>query len=284
MRALDPLDNKIEDFYEEIITKSRKKVDYLEISQYIIDNEAEYKNKGNTGSLYEFEANYAHPNSIIICQLSKKDVINIYTSYMVGPANDTLGRCIYNNIRSITQNSKCPYCGHRNVSTVDHYLPKSNYPFLCVVMENLVPSCKDCNTDKKDKNITSNGDLIIHPYFDREIDNYQWLFCKIDLIDWKEDNILLSFNVKSVDDFSQSLNERITNHFDVLNLDNLYSIEAKEEFQNQMESFKEAIEPMANDLERYEHFSVLENKYTRRYKNSWQRAFYQGLANYYLQV
>ena len=51
----------------------------------------------------------------------------------------------------------CPYCNRIFITTLekksvrpelDHYYPKSVYPYLCLSMYNLVPSCKVCNTAK----------------------------------------------------------------------------------------------------------------------------------------
>lgn len=43
----------------------------------------------------------------------------------------------------------CPYCDgalfHKRAK-VDHFYPRSEYPFLAVVPENLVPACTDCNS------------------------------------------------------------------------------------------------------------------------------------------
>ncbi len=36
---------------------------------------------------------------------------------------------------------------------LDHYYPKSKYPFLCVSFFNLIPICPSCNKSKKDKTI-----------------------------------------------------------------------------------------------------------------------------------
>lgn len=43
----------------------------------------------------------------------------------------------------------CPYCDGTlspKRAKVDHFYPKSEYPFLAVVPENLVPACTDCNS------------------------------------------------------------------------------------------------------------------------------------------
>lgn len=64
----------------------------------------------------------------------------------------------------------CPYCNsnyvyHFDKSTsekrtfeIDHFYPKSKYPYLAISFYNLIPSCKDCNKAK-------DSDLIrINPY------------------------------------------------------------------------------------------------------------------------
>lgn len=46
----------------------------------------------------------------------------------------------------------CPYCGERiTVVEIDHFLPKSKYPLLSIYSSNLVPSCVECNKEKKEK-------------------------------------------------------------------------------------------------------------------------------------
>lgn len=57
----------------------------------------------------------------------------------------------------------CPYCnsqfviiyetvkGGRTRATLDHFFDKASYPFLAVSLFNLVPSCKVCNSDLKNR-------------------------------------------------------------------------------------------------------------------------------------
>jgi 5-methylcytosine-specific restriction endonuclease McrA len=58
----------------------------------------------------------------------------------------------------------CEYCGQKNlviyefhekvnnkdVATADHFYPKSKYPELAKVKSNMIVSCHDCNSNKKD--------------------------------------------------------------------------------------------------------------------------------------
>jgi len=69
----------------------------------------------------------------------------------------------------------CPYCNRNYITTIgndkskfvradiDHFLPKSKYPYLRLSFFNLVPSCVICNRNAKGKKQTSLSKNI-HPY------------------------------------------------------------------------------------------------------------------------
>lgn len=62
----------------------------------------------------------------------------------------------------------CPACGEAGrPNTLDHYLPKDEYPHFCITPHNLFPMCDAC---QKEKGIKT-GDHVdqrffLHPYFD----------------------------------------------------------------------------------------------------------------------
>ncbi len=64
--------------------------------------------------------------------------------------------------------ARCPFCGISESSTLDHYLPKEQYPEFAVFPKNLVPSCAVCNTRKRDRIIDEGTDvrMFLHPCFD----------------------------------------------------------------------------------------------------------------------
>lgn len=85
----------------------------------------------------------------------------------------------------------CPYCGRNYVysvihptksnpntkvkSELDHFLPKSEYPYLAINYYNLVPSCKTCNDSPCKWNNDPIGkdrghEYLMHPYGFRESD------------------------------------------------------------------------------------------------------------------
>lgn len=56
---------------------------------------------------------------------------------------------------------RCPYCSINQPETLDHYMPKSDYPALAMFRLNLVPMCPECNQKKKDYPYTD----FIHSYY-----------------------------------------------------------------------------------------------------------------------
>lgn len=85
----------------------------------------------------------------------------------------------------------CPYCNNNKIGIVkkelrnnerrslmlfelDHFYPKSMYPFLALSLYNLIPSCHDCNaTIKREKNFTI--ETHTHPYHESFDDIYKFV-------------------------------------------------------------------------------------------------------------
>jgi hypothetical protein len=64
--------------------------------------------------------------------------------------------------------ARCPFCGISESSTLDHYLPKEQYPELSIFPKNLVPSCAVCNTRKRGRILDegTNVRMFLHPCYD----------------------------------------------------------------------------------------------------------------------
>lgn len=59
-----------------------------------------------------------------------------------------------------------PVLHHRDVSTLDHVLPKTLFPSLAVTPLNLVGSWKDCNKAKLAAAPSNTSYAVLHPYFE----------------------------------------------------------------------------------------------------------------------
>jgi hypothetical protein len=156
---------------------------------------------------------------------TKAELEDVYSQRLVrkeGP-----GRHIYDEIIAAPAHGRCPLCGQRQVSTLDHHLPKAHYPLLAVVPLNLVPACSDCNKAKHDKIPKTAADVSLHPYFD-DVDSVRWL--RADLVQTRPSALRFRIDVPSA--WSPTLAQRARNHFRILGLQRLYAAEAAEELLN----------------------------------------------------
>lgn len=89
----------------------------------------------------------------------------------------------------------CPYCNRQYISTyysqkgrtrgdLDHFFPKTLYPFLSLSFYNLIPSCKVCNSSLKGSKEFEYGKYI-HPYEEGF-----------------EDKVIFTYNIEEVESFT----------------------------------------------------------------------------------
>lgn len=62
----------------------------------------------------------------------------------------------------------CPYCGKPGPpQTLDHVLPRVNFPEFSLFAPNLIPCCGDCNRNKEEYTWDGTGvRYFLHPYID----------------------------------------------------------------------------------------------------------------------
>ena len=160
----------------------------------------------------------AFPDSIVDTQDSYKIIYNIFIDHGYNnPIFDKLD--FIKNIGSDT----CLYCNRNYIFTlnridkikpeIDHFYPKSLYPFLGLSYYNLVPSCETCNgvNAKKDQDPRVSG--LINPYLIKETDfKFTYSIASIAVVNPLSD--LNSVRVK--------FKSKLQAHLDVFKLDKLY--------------------------------------------------------------
>ena len=130
----------------------------------------------------------------------------------------------------------CPYCNRNYIfnftknrkeeatAQLDHFYDKSKYPYLCLSLYNLIPSCSTCNQRKSKKDVVS--EAIIHPYEDSLNDYITFRsvikphskksdFFTVDRLELEIDNITCSDNVE---EYLKTFNIKglYNNHIDVV--------------------------------------------------------------------
>jgi hypothetical protein len=208
-------------------------------------------------------------NANVNGNVSKEEMKAVYESRMVGLTSP--GRPIYDRIILSAKNELCPLCAQRQVTQIDHHLPKSYYPELVVAPYNLIPSCSECNTGKLHRFPNSIEEQTFHPYYDN-IDNDLWL----DAIVNNTSPPSLTYIVTPPSNWSIRLANRIQYHFNEFSLNNLYSTQAAAEL-NQIKTRLRNIYSVGGQIEVSAH---LREEFISRSSvnlNSWQSAMYRTL-------
>jgi hypothetical protein len=187
-------------------------------------------------------------------------------------AKKSPGRDVYDKLMSLAYYGKCPLCGQRDVSTLDHYLPKAHYPALAVAPLNLVPACKDCNKAKLASLPASAEEEMLHPYFD-DIDGDRWLYA--DVVEGAP--AALRFRVDGPDDWDDILVARVTLHFETLGLGPLYAAQGADELLNIRHQLQTIFNAGGEQLVRDELLTRAESSRTARL-NGWRVAAYEAYA------
>lgn len=240
-------------------------------SKYILEKQTEYIKKARAGTLDNFEdEKYKKEKSADPPNMEfKEDMIWLYDNKFAKSSSEA--RKYYDKIMLSADNGRCPYCLHREVSQLDHYLPKSTRPVLSIVTENLIPSCSDCNIPKG-----TNDSLFSHPYFD-DIDCFIYLEC--DLIN-TDDGVVFKYKVAETKECDEKLLERIKNQMNSSDLLSLYGRHAASEFNIHKKSFMGLNELGEEKNVLTRHFtSLLESYCDAIGVNSWQSAMYRCLVN-----
>ncbi len=268
MRSLPKPNYKAGEVFDTCISRIRDsdlKIRLENCREEIISDSMDFEVKAKLAQLHLINQKKVVNNNVTVKEMEK-----VYTDRMVG--EKAPGRSIYSKLRNPTGDDKCPFCAQRNISTLDHYLPKAFYPSLVVAPVNLVPACKDCNTIKKAAHPTSSNEETLHPYFDN-IEKEQWLFAKV----LEVVPVSFYFFIKAPINTDQLKFERVKFHFEQYQLNKLYKSQAASELSDISYMMKKLWEKDILLVE--QHLKEVSYSCYANNKNSWKTAMYQALAN-----
>jgi hypothetical protein len=206
-------------------------------------------------------------SSARVGNVRKNEMIAVYDQRMV----DGPGRPIYDRIKMLPKNDRCPYCNHRNVGTLDHVLPKTHYSALAVTPINLVGACTECNKAKHDDVPRTPQDVFLHPYFD-DISHDEWLFATVSQ---QQQPCAFVFEIRRPNAWNDLTYARVINQFRGLSLDTLYASEAANELSEIRRGLKMHFDGGGG--------AAVQNELLRQFQsrrannvNSWRTAFYRA--------
>ncbi len=105
----------------------------------------------------------------------------------------------------------CPNCTIGEVASLDHFIPKDEFPEFSVNPINLVPCCSTCNSKKKDNWKDNDKMLFLNLYAD-VIPNIQYLFVEV------KSKLDFKFVVDNRNNIDENLFEIIDSHYEKLGL------------------------------------------------------------------
>lgn len=116
--------------------------------------------------------------------------------------------------------ARCPFCGISETSTLDHYLPKEQYPEFSIFPKNLVPSCGVCNTLKRDRILIEGTDvrMFLHPCYD-SVPDLAFLAVRARM---EADALFLSYRLIQPVGITAHTFQHLQSHFIKLNLADRY--------------------------------------------------------------
>lgn len=230
-----------------------------ELEQYDI----EYKRAMEMGEVYKLT-----PHSSVTPDIGKAQMEALYSKQFVN--NKEPRALYYDRIMAGASNHICPYCAERDVSTLDHFLPKAYFPKLAVNAINLIPSCIDCNKEKLSTIFSKAEDVPLHPYYDN-VQNTAWLFAT-----FKSNNICsIVFYVKHDNPLME---KRLQIHMKYYKLTQLYQIKVAEECRAYQMMWNNILQRGGGKNVLVE---LLKCSYDSTYRNeinSWRTALYRAMV------
>ncbi|MER6178597.1 HNH endonuclease signature motif containing protein [Streptosporangium sp. NPDC001681] len=207
-------------------------------------------------------------------RVTGQELIGVYKNGMVRRGGG--GRKIYDELILAAKDGRCPLCGHRQVSTLDHHLPKTIYPALAVNPNNLIPACSDCNKMKLDAVPASSDQETLHPYFDN-VENDAWLRAEVVEVT----PAALKFYIDPPDSWDSTMVRRVNLHFKTFGLGGLYAAQASYELSNIRYYLSQiyAAGPTGGTERVRKHLKDQAQSRRNANTNSWQTATYQALAD-----
>jgi len=272
MRTIDKPDlNKI-DIYNTCCSSIRSSKEQEDLKNYLyiyLLNGASYDYESCHGDLYKLQSiikPVVNHKNFIEYEDIKDNLKKLYSQQML-PKEKT-ARKYYDKLKSLALLERCPFCGIGIVTTLDHYLPKTEFPIFSVLPYNLVACCKDCNTDKSTSYATTQNTQTLHPYYDN-FTTEQWLFARV------LQPLKIEFYVQPPVSWNQIDKNRVKKHFYNYKLEKRFSVEASNVLATLSHKFTQYF-TSATDIK---------NELEREYKihkdlhlNSWETAMYQALS------
>lgn len=280
-KLVEPLIS-IQEFYTELVGNKRnnEKNEFLRnrltrIKDLLISEEKNYIDLARTSTLHNIVEHtiIQIPNSTDV--VTKDEMESLYTQNLVSsPNSGDIGRDVYDYLKSLALDKMCPYCSSTKAKTLDHYLPKAKFPTFAVIPVNLVPCCRDCNSEKDSSFSNAAEEMFIHPYYE-DVNNFIWLEAIVEENVWP---ISFQYYVKITNGQNYIFSKRIAHQHELLDLNSTFSDKANRLFRYRLKSIVDNY--ISGDIEAVKSFLLESEQSCRNAElNSWEACMYNALFN-----
>ncbi|HIF9223000.1 TPA: hypothetical protein ACX6QE_000729 [Photobacterium damselae] len=171
--------------------------------------------------------------------------------------------------------NECPFCGNPfSPNTLDHFVPKEEWPEYSIFPNNLVPQCKDCAPTKGKKYFcdSSHKSMFIHPIYNDLLSKVKF---KIH-IEFDDENKIPNFSLSITipEGLPQEDKSKLSSHFKELNIKQRVSTFCFREYI----SWKTKLEQHRFDIRIALQQRINEMQASERYKD-WKTSLYQAILD-----
>lgn len=221
---------------------------------------ADYQAAGEAGIIHLIDATTYEP----LGGASTDDFVWLYDKRLVA---SSIGRVYYDSIRDANRNGRCALCNVNPAWTLDHHLPKAEHPVFAVTPDNLLPACRDCNSNK-----LQNQTPILNTYFD-DLGPGPWLRLEV----LPTNPWIPKFSLEIQGNWPAELARRAQEHFNLLKLQRLYAYQANRQVAGIRHRLADLLanQGMAGVRMHLDREAV---SWRQGNPNSWEAAMYAGLA------
>jgi 5-methylcytosine-specific restriction endonuclease McrA len=269
MRPLPKPDTDAGDFFILCLSKIRNpdlKARLTAVKAQIVTAASGFETAVEATQLHHFS-----PHSGVGPHVTTEEMVNVYTSRMA--KEGTPGRELYDQLLTAPPQGQCPLCGQRDVASLDHHLPKMQFPQLAVLPTNLIPACSNCNRVKLSQTPQTSAEETLHPYYD-QVNTDRWLCASVA----HSQPAAVSFQVVWPPGWNTLTHQRMQHHFTTFELAPLYATHAAVELNNMRLSLTELFATGGAQAVR-QHLEMNARSCQHAQLNSWQTALYNALAN-----
>jgi hypothetical protein len=170
--------------------------------------------------------------------------------------------------------ARCPFCSISESSTLDHYLPKEQFPEFSVFPANLIPSCGVCNTRKRDLILDEETDvrLFLHPCFD-PIPDVEFLTVHTRM---EADALILSYRLTRPAGMLLNTFRHLQSHFTKLDLADRYRRMGLDHAGSQYSALRRAYGPEEDAARVTEKLTEMANDFEELQANYWLAKLYRA--------